>query len=136
MTIGSNPPPARVAKMEPTPPGPAAKNAAVPGVENLRITATRGTPEEVRLPPGSYEAISKMIDQHFEALMTIAQNMGVSKEEREAAARRLKDLKEKRRKLEDLKKDELAEIIRLIGILKADAADEDWLRERRAETMA
>ena len=45
--------------------------------------------------------ISSWIDQKFEAMKQIAKNMGVSEEEREEAERRLKELEELRKKLQD-----------------------------------
>ena len=131
MTIGTNPPPASVTAPAPAMPEPGAERAPVLGAENLRITVTPEMPGEARpLPPGTCEAISKMIDRHFNALLAIARNMGVSKEKREANARRLKELNEKRRKLEDLRKDELAELIQLIGMLKTESEAERQLQGR------
>ena len=134
MTIGSNLPSAQVGAAEPVATAPGVKSAAVASMANLKVTVANGTPlEDLPLSPEVYKAISNMIAQHFDALMTIAKNMGVSKEEREAAMRRLKDLKEKRRRAEDLERDELKQIIQLIGMLKTET--DDWLNERWAEGL-
>lgn len=74
--------------------------------ELLKIVRTAGK-DDRQSKLETLKMISRMIDQHFKALMDIAKNMGVSKEEREAAEQRLKELKKKREELEQLKKEDL-----------------------------
>lgn len=102
---------------------------------NLSVTSRPGEGDGLRLPPGAYEEISEMIDKHFEALHEIVENLGVSKEERENAARRQKELKEERRKLDDIKKD-LDRQILFVKSLLVDAAAERQFWENRANEMA
>lgn len=74
--------------------------------ELLKIVRTAGK-DDRQSKLEMLKMVSRMIDQHFKALMDIAKNMGVSKEEREAAEQRLKELKKKREELEQLKKEDL-----------------------------
>lgn len=74
--------------------------------ELLKIVRTAGK-DDRQSKLETLKMISRMIDQHFKVLMDIAKNMGVSKEEREAAEQRLKELKKKREELEQLKKEDL-----------------------------
>lgn len=74
--------------------------------ELLKIVRTAGK-DDRQSKLEMLKMVSQMINQHFKALMDIAKNMGVSKEEREAAEQRLKELKKKREELEQLKKEDL-----------------------------
>lgn len=47
------------------------------------------------------ELVSSWIDQKFDAMKQVAKNMGVTEEEREEAERRLEELEELRKKLQD-----------------------------------
>lgn len=74
--------------------------------ELLKIVRTAGK-DDRQSKLEMLKMVSQMINQQFKALMDIAKNMGVSKEEREAAEQRLKELKKKREELEQLKKEDL-----------------------------
>lgn len=74
--------------------------------ELLKIVRTAGK-DDRQSKLEMLKMVSQMINQQFKVLMDIAKNMGVSKEEREAAEQRLKELKKKREELEQLKKEDL-----------------------------
>lgn len=79
--------------------------------------------------------ISRMIDQHFKVLMDIAKNMGVSKEEREAAEQRLKELKKRRdelerREKEDLKDEQWEDLMKFLEQM-VDPADREAFERQR-----
>lgn len=105
--------------------------------ENLSVRAAREEDEGMRLPPapGSYEAIMEMLERHFKVLSLIARNMGVSKEQRELAAQRQKELEGKRRQAEILKK-ELDAKLREIQYFLADAEDKRRIEEYRKGVRA
>lgn len=105
--------------------------------ENLTVRAAREEEGGMRFPPvpGSYEAIMEMLERHFKVLSLIAKNMGVSKEQRELAAQRLKELEGKRRQAEILKK-ELDAKLREIQYFLADAEDKRRIEEYRKGVRA
>lgn len=74
--------------------------------ELLKIVRTAGK-DDRQSKLEMLKMVSQMINQQFKVPMDIAKNMGVSKEEREAAEQRLKELKKKREELEQLKKEDL-----------------------------
>lgn len=102
--------------------------------ELLKIVRTAGK-DDRQSKLETLKMISRMIDQHFKALMDIAKNMGVSKEEREAAEQRLKELKKKREELEQLKKEDLKdeqweELLEFLGQI-VDPADREAFERQR-----
>ena len=68
------------------------------------------------------ELVSSWIDQKFAAMKEIAKNMGVSEEERAEAERRLEELEELRKELED-KKIEYRDAVKKFEILGISAGD-------------
>ena len=68
--------------------------------------------------------VSSWIDQKFEAMKQVAKNMGVTEEEREEAERRLKELEELRKKLQDQEIDfkEALKKFETLGISAGDKA--------------
>lgn len=102
--------------------------------ELLKIVRTAGK-DDRQSKLETLKMISRMIDQHFKALMDIAKNMGVSKEEREAAEQRLKELKKRRdelerRKKEDLKDEQWEELLEFLEQM-VDPADRELLESQR-----
>ena len=68
--------------------------------------------------------VSSWIDQKFAAMKEVAKNMGVSEEEREEAERRMKELEELRRKLQDQEMDykEAVKRFEQLGLSQGDKA--------------
>lgn len=102
--------------------------------ELLKIVRTAGK-DDRQSKLEMLKMVSQMINQHFKALMDIAKNMGVSKEEREAAEQRLKELKKKREELEQLKKEDLKdeqweELLEFLGQI-VDPADREAFERQR-----
>ena len=70
--------------------------------ESLKILNDRSFLEGFDMRDVSVQTmVSSWIDQKFEAMKQVAKNMGVTEEEREEAERRLKELEELRKKLQD-----------------------------------
>lgn len=102
--------------------------------ELLKIVRTAGK-DDRQSKLEMLKMVSQMINQQFKALMDIAKNMGVSKEEREAAEQRLKELKKKREELEQLKKEDLKdeqweELLEFLGQI-VDPADREAFERQR-----
>ena len=102
--------------------------------ELLKIVRTAGK-DDRQSKLEMLKMVSQMINQHFKVLMDIAKNMGVSKEEREAAEQRLKELKKRRDELERRKKEDLKDEAweDLLEFLKqmVDPADRELLESQR-----
>lgn len=102
--------------------------------ELLKIVRTAGK-DDRQSKLEMLKMVSQMINQQFKVLMDIAKNMGVSKEEREAAEQRLKELKKKREELEQLKKEDLKdeqweELLEFLGQI-VDPADREAFERQR-----
>ena len=127
------PPEQPVADNAETPP---AKEGVRPGAVDLSVSVVSGRADGLpQLPSDDFKAILEMIDRHFKVLSEIAKNMGVSKEQRELAQRRLEELKAKRRQAEDLKQ-ELDATLREIQDFLVDDEDKRRIEENQREVRA
>ena len=138
MTIGTGitQPSAVTPGAEVSPEGVGAGETKCFGEELLKIVRTAGR-DDRQSKLETLKMISRMIDQHFKVLMDIAKNMGVSKEEREAAEQRLKELAKKRdelerREKEDLKDEQWENLIEFLEQL-VDPADREAFEKQRGE---